>query len=94
MSQALVEGEEKEQEEPKLEISLRESDDKLESYTWVAKGSKRQKIVHMLARVKERTMILILGKIRYFAKVRHGALKDKIIAIEFSYRAKTNYYKA
>ena len=58
---------------PKPDINLEveiEEEEKPSNFAWVAKGNKRQKVVHIQEKVMSRTLHTILGKDKYFVNIR------------------------
>ena len=70
--------------EPDVELEEKEEEDHPKASTWVSKGNKRQKVVHMPKKVKERTLKLMHGRIQYFSDMRQNSIQQRVKVVENS----------
>lgn len=66
---------------PEPDVSLELEEDEPPEASWVTKGNKRQKTMH-IPKVKKRTLQIFPGRSQYFVELRQSYTQDRIIAAE------------
>ncbi len=65
---------------PELDVTLEVGEEDAPQASQMAKGNKRQKILHIPSQLKQRTLQILLGTSQYFADLRQNYLQNRINA--------------
>ena len=67
---------------PNVACEIEIEEEKPSTSSWVAKGNKREKNVHIPKKVRDMTLQMMPGKSQYFTDMRQNYLQEKVIVAD------------